>query len=268
MDDDQLAGDHSRRAGDAAGSGRRGARPRRRRHVTEDRPASRRRHRPGGHRGSRPHSEERRRSMPASRSRSRRTRSAASRSTPKASGLPERTLEACLGADAVLLGAVGHPKFDGRLPSERPEAALLALRQALGGFANLRPAICYAPLAKRTAFQPERVQGRQPADRPRAARRPVLRRAARLRGLGQHRVQHADLLAPRDRARGPRRVRARARAPQQGGLDRQGQRARNVAAVARGGLRDRRRSIRTSSSSTCTSIPRRCGWRPRRRAST
>ena len=64
-----------------------------------------------------------------------------------------------LGADAVLLGAVGHPKFEGRLPAERPEAALLALRQALGGFANLRPAMCYAPLAKRTAFQPERVKG-------------------------------------------------------------------------------------------------------------
>ncbi len=74
-------------------------------------------------------------------------------------GLPEATLEACLGADAVLLGAVGHPKFDGRLPSERPEAALLALRQALGGFANLRPAICHPSLAKRTAFQPEKVRG-------------------------------------------------------------------------------------------------------------
>jgi 3-isopropylmalate dehydrogenase len=74
-------------------------------------------------------------------------------------GLPEHTLEACLGAKAVLLGAVGHPKFDGRPPAERPEAALLALRQALGGFANLRPAVCYAPLATRTAFQPERVKG-------------------------------------------------------------------------------------------------------------
>jgi 3-isopropylmalate dehydrogenase len=74
-------------------------------------------------------------------------------------GLPEATLEAALGADAVFLGAVGHPKFDGRLPAERPEAALLALRQALGGFANLRPAISYPSLAKRTAFQPERVRG-------------------------------------------------------------------------------------------------------------
>lgn len=74
-------------------------------------------------------------------------------------GLPEATLEACLGANAVLLGAVGHPKFDGRLPAERPEASLLALRQALGGFANLRPAVCHAPLANRTAFQPDRVRG-------------------------------------------------------------------------------------------------------------
>jgi 3-isopropylmalate dehydrogenase len=74
-------------------------------------------------------------------------------------GLPEQTLEACLGANAVLLGAVGHPKFDGRRPQERPEAAILALRQALGGFANLRPAVCYNALTKRTPFQPERVKG-------------------------------------------------------------------------------------------------------------
>ena len=83
--------------------------------------------------------------------------SAAIDSTGK--GLPHDTLEACLGSQAVLLGAVGHPKHDGRAPSERPEAALLALRKALGGFANLRPAVCYAPLATRTAFQPERVRG-------------------------------------------------------------------------------------------------------------
>ena len=74
-------------------------------------------------------------------------------------GLPERTLEACLGANAVLLGAVGHPKFDGRRPQERPEAAILALRQALGGFANLRPSVCYPALARRTPYQPERVRG-------------------------------------------------------------------------------------------------------------
>jgi 3-isopropylmalate dehydrogenase len=73
--------------------------------------------------------------------------------------LPDETVRACLAADAVLLGAVGHPRFDDRQPSERPEAGLLALRQALGGFANLRPAICHEALADRTAFRRERVEG-------------------------------------------------------------------------------------------------------------
>jgi len=54
--------------------------------------------------------------------------------------LPPDTLEACKNAQAVLLGAVGDRAFDGRLPSERPEAALLSLRSHLGVYANLRPA--------------------------------------------------------------------------------------------------------------------------------
>ncbi|MCC7126265.1 MAG: 3-isopropylmalate dehydrogenase [Acidobacteria bacterium] len=73
--------------------------------------------------------------------------------------LPDDTVRACLEADAVLLGAVGHPRFDDRLPAERPEAGLLALRQTLGGFANLRPALCHAPLADRTPFKADRVHG-------------------------------------------------------------------------------------------------------------
>lgn len=51
--------------------------------------------------------------------------------------LPEATLAACKGADAVLLGAVGGPQWD--LEAERPETGLLKLRVALGLFANLRP---------------------------------------------------------------------------------------------------------------------------------
>ncbi len=51
--------------------------------------------------------------------------------------LPEQTLAACLGAKAVLLGAVGGPRWDGA--PKRPEQGLLALRKALGVFANLRP---------------------------------------------------------------------------------------------------------------------------------
>jgi 3-isopropylmalate dehydrogenase len=74
-------------------------------------------------------------------------------------GLPAATLDACLAADAVFLGAVGDPRFDHRPPAERPEAALLGLRQALGGFANLRPAVCHPSLVDRTAFQPDRVRG-------------------------------------------------------------------------------------------------------------
>ncbi|MDR1832265.1 MAG: 3-isopropylmalate dehydrogenase [Fusobacteriaceae bacterium] len=54
--------------------------------------------------------------------------------------MPERSLEACLAADAVLLGALGHPKYDGVAPAIRPEKGLLKLRQALGLFANIRPA--------------------------------------------------------------------------------------------------------------------------------
>ena len=54
--------------------------------------------------------------------------------------LPEATLQAARQADAVLLGAVGLPRFDELPPAERPERGLLRLRQQLGVFANLRPA--------------------------------------------------------------------------------------------------------------------------------
>ncbi len=73
--------------------------------------------------------------------------------------LPDATLNACCEADAVLLGAVGDPAFDSHPPADRPEAALLALRQALGGFANLRPAICHDALVSCSPFKPERVRG-------------------------------------------------------------------------------------------------------------
>ena len=63
------------------------------------------------------------------------------------SPLPRATLDACLASDAVLLGAVGTPEFDGLPPNQRPEAGLLLLRSALGGYANLRPAIAYPSIA-------------------------------------------------------------------------------------------------------------------------
>jgi 3-isopropylmalate dehydrogenase len=63
------------------------------------------------------------------------------------SPLPRNTLDACLASDAVLLGAVGSPEFDRVPPNQRPEAGLLLLRSALGGYANLRPAIAYPSIA-------------------------------------------------------------------------------------------------------------------------
>src|SRR5687767_9041081 len=70
------------------------------------------------------------------------------------SPLPVATLDACLAGDAVLLGAVGSPEFDSLPPSERPEAGLLLLRRALGGFANLRPAIAYDAISAASPLRP------------------------------------------------------------------------------------------------------------------
>ena len=76
-----------------------------------------------------------------------------------AAPLPPNTLDACARADAVLLGAIGVPEFD-QLPSrEKPEAGLLQLRHALGGFANLRPVKCYSALSSASPLRPEVVDG-------------------------------------------------------------------------------------------------------------
>lgn len=73
--------------------------------------------------------------------------------------LPRATVDACLGSDAVLLGAVGDPAYDRHPADQRPEAALLALRTHLGGFANLRPARTERALLDAVPYRPERVIG-------------------------------------------------------------------------------------------------------------
>lgn len=73
--------------------------------------------------------------------------------------LPQDTLDACLASDAVLLGAVGSPEFDHLTGSMRCEAGLLALRNALGSFANLRPSICYDAIADSSPLKKELVAG-------------------------------------------------------------------------------------------------------------
>ena len=73
--------------------------------------------------------------------------------------LKEEVLELAKGADAVLLGAVGGPKWEGLDYSVRPERALLALRKELGLFANLRPARIYTPLTDASTLKREVVEG-------------------------------------------------------------------------------------------------------------
>lgn len=75
------------------------------------------------------------------------------------SPLPEATLDAALESDAVLLGAVGSNEFNGLPPNRRPEAGLLQLRQALGGFANLRPSFAWPALASNSPLRAEVVEG-------------------------------------------------------------------------------------------------------------
>ena len=73
--------------------------------------------------------------------------------------LAESTLKAALAADAVLLGAVGGPKWNNVSYDKRPEAGLLALRKELGLFANLRPAIVFDALLDASTLKPEVVKG-------------------------------------------------------------------------------------------------------------
>jgi 3-isopropylmalate dehydrogenase len=73
--------------------------------------------------------------------------------------LPADTLAAALDSDAVLLGAVGGNEFNSMPPDKRPEAGLLAIRSALGGFANLRPAFAFKELAVNSPLRPEIIDG-------------------------------------------------------------------------------------------------------------
>ncbi|WP_407268213.1 3-isopropylmalate dehydrogenase [Radiobacillus sp. PE A8.2] len=75
------------------------------------------------------------------------------------SPLPEETVSACSQADAVLLGAVGGPKWD-QLPSHlRPERGLLGIRKALGLYANLRPVKGFPKLLDSSPLKEEIIQG-------------------------------------------------------------------------------------------------------------
>jgi 3-isopropylmalate dehydrogenase len=79
--------------------------------------------------------------------------------TAEGTPLPQKTIDVCLASDAVLLGAVGDNKFNHLSPDQRPEAGLLQIRQVLGGFANLRPAVAYPALAENSPLRAEVIKG-------------------------------------------------------------------------------------------------------------
>lgn len=73
--------------------------------------------------------------------------------------LPQHTIDVCKASDAVLLGAVGGPKWDEQPSNNRPERALLGLRKELGLFANIRPAMMFDELADASPLKPEIIEG-------------------------------------------------------------------------------------------------------------
>jgi 3-isopropylmalate dehydrogenase len=73
--------------------------------------------------------------------------------------LPQATLDSCLASDAVLLGAIGGPKWSAPDARLRPETGLLRLRRELGVYANLRPVAVHPALADATTLKPEVVRG-------------------------------------------------------------------------------------------------------------
>ena len=133
----------------------------------------------------------------------------------------------------MLLGAVGDPAFDHLPRAEKIETGLLALRKGLGVYANLRPAKAFAALHDVLPFKPERVAG---------ADLVIVRELLGGLYFGEPRGLAADgsegfntmRYTPAEVERVQQvRLRHRARAPPQGALGRQGQRPRDVAALAR-----------------------------------
>jgi len=77
----------------------------------------------------------------------------------KGTPLPQETLDICKNADAVLLGAVGGPKWDNNSKELRPETGLLGIRKALGLFSNIRPATVFDCLKEASTLKPEVLEG-------------------------------------------------------------------------------------------------------------
>ena len=142
---------------------------------------------------------------------------------------------ACGEADAILLGAVGGPKWSDPSATVRPEQALFALRGGLGLYANLRPVSVHPALVGVLAAAARAARRRRHAHRPRADRRDLLRRADARRRARRAPARRSTRCRTRDaRSRGSSgsRSSSRARRREPRDVGRQGQRARDVAPVA------------------------------------
>src|SRR5258706_4784880 len=74
--------------------------------------------------------------------------------------LPDETIETCLNSDAILFGAIGHPKYDNDPTAKvRPEQGLLKLRKSLQLFGNIRPINTYASLQHLSPLKAEKLEG-------------------------------------------------------------------------------------------------------------
>src|SRR5215216_3848956 len=74
--------------------------------------------------------------------------------------LPDETIESCLNSDAILFGAIGHPKYDNDPSAKvRPEQGLLKLRKSLQLFANIRPVSTYPSLHHLSPLKNDRLEG-------------------------------------------------------------------------------------------------------------
>ena len=172
-------------------------------------------------------------------------------------------LEACRAADAVLLGAVGGPKWDTTDPdAPRPEQGLLGLRKGMGLYANLRPVRPSPALVGASPLREERIAGTDLL---------VVRELTGGIYFGdsgrdgdaahdncEYSVAEIERIA-RIAFEAARRRAADGGSPA-GHLGRQGERARDLAPLARGRHRHRARTTRTSSSTTCWSTTPRCSW--------
>ena len=185
--------------------------------------------------------------------------------------LPEATLALARGADAILFGAVGGPKYDQLPRAKRPEQALLRLRKELGLFANLRPATIYPELAGASTLRPEVVAGLDLL---------ILRELTGDIYFGQPRGIRATDAGEREGFDTMRYTEAeirriahvglpgRAQAPAAALLGRQGERARDLAAVARGRHGRRRRVSGRRAHPHVRRQLRPCSWCARRSSST